>query len=64
MREQGGAGGQYRRSRGEQRGSRREPEASTRKHGHGTGISAGAKRRVLDQRPITCCTQLGDITYI
>ena len=31
---------------------------------NGTGVSGRAKRRDLSQRPVTCCTGLGEMIYI
>ena len=45
--EQGGSKGEHDRAKSEQ-----WPE---------TGLSRGVKRRPLNQRRVTCCTQLGDI---
>ena len=55
----------------EHEGAMREQGRAAREHGGAegehideTGVSGGAKRRLLSQRPITCWPGFGDAIYI
>ena len=57
------AEGEHERAQREHGRAQREHEGAGREHVDETGLSGGAKRRGLSQRPVTCWPGFGDATY-